>query len=204
MTSSPSFWNELITEKSWDHLQALRRRFQFVLIGGWAVFLYTRHLKSKDIDIVVDYGVLYQLRQVYPLAKNERLKKYEIRLDEVDVDIYVPNFSTPGLPAEVLLQEAVEREGFQVPSLEQLLIMKEYAHSQRQGSAKGEKDSLDLLSLLVTGSIEWDRYHLLAQRYAPESPARLKNFLVSLQEAVPLKLDRHRLARLKRGWLTHL
>ena len=49
------FYHELITEKSFKILQDLRKKIKFILIGGWAVFLYARTLKSKDIDIIIDY-----------------------------------------------------------------------------------------------------------------------------------------------------
>lgn len=204
MSASPAFWNDLITEKSWKLLQEIHREFRFVLIGGWAVYLYTRSLKSKDIDVVVDYDTLYRLRERHPLTKNDRLKKYEIRFEDVDVDIYVPNFSNPGIPAETILREAIQREGFNLPSVEHLLLMKENAHHERQGSAKGEKDGLDLLSLLRVSPLDWDRYRLLADRYNPESPARLKQFLATTHEALPLGLDRRHMTRLKRDWLAHL
>lgn len=45
-----AYYNDLITEKSWQYLQTLRRETNFVLIGGWAVYLYTKSLKSKDFD----------------------------------------------------------------------------------------------------------------------------------------------------------
>jgi hypothetical protein len=45
------YYNDLITQKSWQTLQVLRGRLEFVLIGGWAVYLYTKALKSKDIDL---------------------------------------------------------------------------------------------------------------------------------------------------------
>ena len=46
----PEFYQDLITQKSFEALQNLKREFDFILIGGWAVFLYTKDLKSKDID----------------------------------------------------------------------------------------------------------------------------------------------------------
>ena len=47
------FWNEVLTEKSWNVLKDLNReRFDFILIGGWAVYLWARSHKSKDIDII--------------------------------------------------------------------------------------------------------------------------------------------------------
>ncbi len=202
--SQGEFWHELVTEKSWQILQEIHRQFPFVLIGGWAVYLYARSLKSKDIDIVIDYDTLAKIRDAYPLTKNDRLKKYEIRLGEVDVDIYVPHFSNPGLPAEILLEGASTQEGFRVPRLDELLLMKENARNERRGSAKGEKDGLDLLSLLKTEALDWARYLALAKRHNPESPARLKQFLETTADALPLGLNRHQLSRLKKRWLAHL
>ena len=54
------FWNEIITDKSFKVLQELKKRFKFVLIGGWAIFILTKSIKSKDIDIIVDFETLAQ------------------------------------------------------------------------------------------------------------------------------------------------
>ena len=86
------YYQNIITAKSFQILQALKRQYDFILIGGWAVFLYTHTLKSKDIDIIVDYPALEKLRADFDLRKNDRLKKYEISREEIDVDIYVPFF----------------------------------------------------------------------------------------------------------------
>jgi len=34
----------------------------FVLIGGWGVYLWTRSLKSRDIDIYIDQENFYRLQ----------------------------------------------------------------------------------------------------------------------------------------------
>ena len=48
------FWNSLLTEKSQKLLMQLKNQpIKFILIGGWAVWLYTKQQKSKDIDIVL-------------------------------------------------------------------------------------------------------------------------------------------------------
>jgi len=64
-----------ITDKSFAFLQYLRSQFTFVLIGGWAVFLYTRMLKSKDIDVIVDFEQLGKIRERFdlPFAFDKRL-----------------------------------------------------------------------------------------------------------------------------------
>src|SRR3989338_4021762 len=94
------FYHNLITEKSFKILQDLRKKFKFILIGGWAVFLYAKALKSKDIDIIIDYDELQKLKNDYDVAKNDRLKKYEIKIEEIDVDIYLPYFSELGLKVQ--------------------------------------------------------------------------------------------------------
>ena len=96
------YYHDLITEKSWRILQNLRRAYDFILIGGWAVYLYTHGLKSRDIDFICDYKTLEKLRNDYDLVKNDRLRKYEIHIGEFDIDIYVPFFSDLGIPVEDL------------------------------------------------------------------------------------------------------
>ena len=78
-----AYYHDLITQKSWEELKKLKKKFNFVLIGGWAVYLYSKTLKSKDIDILIEYEELIKLRKVYEISKNERLKKYEARKEEI-------------------------------------------------------------------------------------------------------------------------
>ncbi len=56
------FWNEIVIDRSFRILQELRKRIDFVLIGGWAVYYLTRAVKSKDIDIIVDFKNLSKLK----------------------------------------------------------------------------------------------------------------------------------------------
>src|SRR3989344_4490106 len=93
------YWNSLLTEKSWQILQDLRREYNFILIGGWAVYLFTKQQKSKDIDIVVGINELEKLKGG-GLGKNDNLKKYEIKKEEIDVDIYVEHYSKLAIPVE--------------------------------------------------------------------------------------------------------
>ncbi|PIY70044.1 hypothetical protein COY89_03190, partial [Candidatus Roizmanbacteria bacterium CG_4_10_14_0_8_um_filter_36_36] len=73
-----SFYQSIVTEKSWKMLQMLKKNIDFILIGGWAVYLYAKTLKSKDIDIIVDYQELDKIKKNFQLIKNDRLRKYEI------------------------------------------------------------------------------------------------------------------------------
>ncbi len=150
------YWHDLVTEKSWKLLQQLRGKFKFILIGGWAVYLLARTQKSKDIDIIVEMKTLQQIKSSYELRKNDSLRKYEIKADEVDVDIYVPYYSRLAIPVEKV--ESLKIEGFDVARAEELLILKQGAEKDRRHSEKGEKDRIDVMSLLLNCEVDWKRY----------------------------------------------
>lgn len=154
----PQFYHGSITDKSFQLLTELKKQYRFILIGGWAVFVYTRSLKSKDIDIILDYGELGKLRKEFLVEKNERLKKYEIKTGEFDIDVYVAHYSDLGLDADIIREMAVAREGFLVPPPELLFILKLYAWHHRRGSMKGRKDELDIVSLARLPEFNWHRY----------------------------------------------
>jgi hypothetical protein len=143
------FYHDAIAERSWRTLLELHKRYDFVLIGGWAAWLYARGAKSRDIDMVVDYDGLARLRADYQVRKNARLRKYEIKADGFDIDIYVPHYSiTLAVPPEFVMTRVQIRDGFRVPDPETLLALKLGAWNERRGSAKGSKDELDIRSLL--------------------------------------------------------
>ncbi len=154
------FWNNEITQASWLGLQDLNREIDFVLIGGWAAYLYTKLQKSKDIDIIVDYETLGLLKGRYTLGKNERLKKYEVKLERYDIDIYLPGYSVLAIPTKDIVARFRDRiEGFTVPKPEALMALKLGAASDRLASMKGMKDSVDILGLLF-----YSRLDILALR----------------------------------------
>lgn len=68
------FYHNIITQKSFEFLQKLNQQYDFILIGGWAVFLYSHSIKSKDIDIILEYHNLARLKEKYDVFKNDRLK----------------------------------------------------------------------------------------------------------------------------------
>ncbi len=144
------FWNEEIINKSWNALIELNKKFDFVVIGGWAVYLWTKAYKSKDIDIVVDFSELEKLKREFNVEKNERLKKFEIKQDFFDIDIYVPFYSNLLFPLEKLLKQYKIVEGFKVPSMEVLVILKQQALKERKG-IKAKKDAYDIMLLLIKG-----------------------------------------------------
>lgn len=199
------FYHDLVTEKSFKTLQELRKKFNFILIGGWAVFLYTRALKSKDIDIIVDYKELEKFKREFNVFKNERLKKYEAKLEEVDIDIYLPYFSDLQFPIEEIRNYCQSIEGFNVPIPEILLILKTKTYLERKGTIKGEKDFLDIFTLLSKEKIDWQKYKELIQKYNLEDLSqKLREIICSAKSLPSLNLLNHQISKLKKKILAKL
>ena len=201
----PEFYHDLITEKSFKIVQDLKRKFKFVLIGGWAIYLYAKALKSKDVDIVVDYDELEKLKKEFNVSKNERLKKYEVKIEEVDIDIYLPFFSNLGFPVEEIKNYCQSIEGFLAPFPEILLILKTGTYFERRETIKGSKDLIDIFSLLKEGQINWKTYKEIIEKYnLNEMNDKLKK-IISSQRVIPeLNLLNHQISKLKKEVLKNL
>ena len=188
----PEFWNSLLTEKSWNLLIKISKEpFKFIVIGGWAAYLWTKLHKSKDIDIVItDIKYLDYLKQQYNLKKNDNLKKYEISFEEIDVDIYVPYFSKLPIPAEDLTTYTSKIEGLTVLKPEALLILKQGAELERRESVKGTKDQIDIMALLIYSNINFKLYFDLLKKYKLENYfSRLKSIINNFKEYNYLELN---------------
>ena len=198
------YYSNLITEKSFKILQDLRRKYKFILIGGWAVFLYTHSLKSKDIDLIIEYEELEKLRGNFTLNKNDRLKKYEIIINEIDIDLYLPFYSKIAIPVEEIKKYLTNLEGFSVPKPEILLILKQAAYIERAGSQKGEKDKIDIISLLNLG-LDLKFYKKTLKEYKREKYiTELKNLLQVVIEVPELELNQFKYSKLKKKILEQL
>jgi len=164
------YWNSILTEKSWNVLLKLKKeKFNFIVIGGWAAYLWTNLHKSKDIDIILkDFNDLEILKKEHELRKNDSLRKYEIKRGEIDVDIYVSHFSKLIIPPEHIENYISKIEGFSVISKEALLILKQGAEIERRNSLKGEKDKLDIMSLLFFSDINFSIYKSILKKYSLE------------------------------------
>lgn len=199
------FYRSQVTQKSWELLTELKNQLQFTLIGGWAVWLYTKQLKSKDIDLIVDFPQLEKLRQQFDLHKNEQLKKYEARREEVQIDIYVPYYSNLGIPTEEILKATRSRESFSVPEIEMLLVLKQVAYRGRKLSAKGRKDLTDIVSILRSEDFDFRKYFSFLKKYKPgDLKDELCLLLKETAEVEELDLNCHQFARLRRKWLAFL
>lgn len=182
----------MLTEKSWNILTDLAREpFDFILIGGWAAYMWTKLHKSKDIDIALtDIKALEYLKQRHNLKKNDRLNKYEIAFDEIDVDIYVSHYSKLSLPVEDLKSLSIRKEGMSVIIPEALLILKQGAELDRKDSVRGTKDRIDIAALLCFTAINWKLYSSLLKNYKLDHfRARLKTIVGSFQDYGYLDLN---------------
>jgi len=201
----PEFYQELITEKSFKTLQVLRQKFNFILIGGWAIYLYTKALKSKDIDMILDYDELEKFKREFNVFKNDRLKKYEVKTEGIDIDIYLPYFSKLGIPIEEVKNYTQSVEGFLVPIPEILLILKIYVFEKRKGTNKGEKDKIDIFSLIADEKIDWQEYKKLVEKYnLKELNQKLKELISSAKTIPELNLLNHQISKLKKKILEKL
>lgn len=192
------FYHDLVTRQSWQVLQLWQRQYKFILIGGWAVWLYTQGLKSKDIDVVMEYDELAKVKQELEVVKNDRLKKYEARQGGVEIDIYVPFYSNPGLPAEELAQFKVKLGGLGTVQPEVLAILKQAAWLTRQGTVKGRKDAIDWLGLVTGAAFDGEEYQGLMIKY--ELGAVAEQLKVLVGEVTPVEelgWSEHVVARMK-------
>ncbi|OIO21285.1 hypothetical protein AUJ17_03065 [Candidatus Micrarchaeota archaeon CG1_02_47_40] len=177
------FWNETLTQASWEKLQELSKKYSFVLIGGWAIYLWSGMQKSKGIDLVVDYPELLKLRSEFSLSKNERLYKYEAKFEKFDIDIYLPGYSHLSVPCEAILKSAKKVQGISVCEPEMLLLLKQGALSDREASVKGRKDLIDIINLLARSGLSLEKYAQYAKKYGnDEYAAELMRQLQSLDK----------------------
>jgi len=170
------YWNTEITEKSWELLQKIKGDIDFVLIGGWAAYLWAKSHKSKDIDIVINFNELNKLKSKYNLTKNDNLRKYQVKIDDIDIDIYVPFYSK--LPLITNLKNNISQiEGFNVVRPEVLIVLKQAAEIDRSSSEKGLKDRIDLMDLLLNCDIDFKYYNDLIKK---DEPKKFKTHLIGL------------------------
>jgi len=201
------FWPEIVTQKSWEKLVSLSQEYNFIVIGGWAAFLWTGLHKSKDIDLVIDYDTLNAFRKKFQLEKNERLKKYEIKMGEFDIDLYLPGYSKLSFPVEHLKEYVANVKALKVPYPEVLVIMKQGAEIERRGSIKGRKDLIDILTILIHSGFSIKKYKEIVSKFS------LKGFVEALDEEVRLfnpedieylGLDFNEFAKWKKNFLREL
>lgn len=97
-------WPEHITSKSWRTLNELAARVNPVLIGGWAVYLWTGAVKSADVDLFVTDENLWKIGA--RVKKHPKLKKYHALIDDVDIGIYTPSVCGLAVSADEVFEKS--------------------------------------------------------------------------------------------------
>ncbi len=201
------FWSDILTRKSWEVLLDLQKKgFGFIVIGGWAAYLWTGKHKSKDLDIVLsDFSDLQFLKKNYDLRKNDRLKKYEIKVEETDVDVYVPYYSALAIPAEDMKAYAAKVQGITVAVPEALLVLKQGAELARKDSVKGQKDRIDIMAILCFLELDFGKYKEILRKYKREEfSGRLSEIVRGFTEAKYLDLNPRELKLKKKALLENM
>lgn len=199
------FYNDIITRRSFVYLQGLKKKYKFILIGGWAVYLYSKSLKSKDIDIIIDYDVLAKIKESDKIFKNERLHKYEINAGNFDIDIYVPHYSELGIEVAEIQNYVVNKEGFSAPVLEILLLMKLFAWHNRRGSSKGQKDELDIFSLAFLPEFNWKKYLEFVKKFNfSEYSKEFTQLLKRTHSIKELDVNEQKMSKIKKQIMSEL
>jgi hypothetical protein len=172
-------WREEIVERSWQVLGELKGFADFVLIGGWGIYMWTRKLKSRDIDVYIDQENFYRLqseltRKGFGLKRNVRLMKFEALIGDVEVDIYTPFVSRLVIPClDVFARKWYSVvDSFKVAFPEVLLLLKAQAAQDRWHAEKGLKDRVDVISLLKFADVKRDLLEQLLSKYDPQHALR--------------------------------
>lgn len=117
----------------------------------------------------------------------------------------MPYFSDLKFPLEEIKNYIQSIEGFKVPIPEILLILKVRTYLERRGTAKGEKDILDIFSLILNEKIDWQKYKELIEKYnLQETNKELKGIISSAKAITQLNLLNYQISRLKKRVLKNL
>jgi len=172
-------WRDEVVERSWRVLGDLKGFADFVLIGGWGVYLWTRKLKSRIIDVYIDQENFYKLQSEltqkgYALKRNARLRKFEALIGDVEVDIYTPFVSRLVIPCLDVFDRKLYSviEGFKVAIPEVLLLLKAQADKDRWHAEKGLKDRVDIISFLQFADVKRDVLEQMLMEYDTKQTLR--------------------------------
>ncbi|MEK7633767.1 MAG: hypothetical protein AAB437_02895 [Patescibacteria group bacterium] len=200
-----AFYQQFLTDKSFSLLAELKKQFKFILIGGWAVYFYSKSLKSKDIDMIVDFSQLEQFKKEFTIEKNERLKKYQVKIEEIDIDIYLPFYSDLGLPVEEIIKKTTLINGFVLLEKEVLLITKLKAYQDRKESIKGQKDLIDIVSLILLENFNFKYLSDLTIKHKLIKYWQVLEKLIYETKEIPeLSLNQHAFAKKKKKLLEQI
>jgi len=89
-------------------------------------------------------------------------------------------------------------KGFTVPKIEILLALKLYAYHERKNSIKGEKDKIDIISLLNTVDIDWILFKSISSRKIINE---IKEIITNQDKVDELSINNQQMAKLRKNIL---
>lgn len=165
MPMPTQFWNKEKTKTSYSVLNGLAGKLDFVLIGGWAVYLHTHQQESLDVDIALGFDELDFFRK-YGIQDYGGINiKYSI-VDDVHVDLFISEFSDRDLPVPVseILKNFVKIDRMKVVKREMLLLLKLWGYF-RNDEVKLRKDIVDVISLLFYGNVNLKEFEAIVKAH---------------------------------------
>jgi hypothetical protein len=162
------FWNRENTEKSLALLGRLSKEIDFVLIGGWAVYMHTKAQRSEDVDIAIGYDSLSYFSK-YGIEEYEGLHIKHTNVEGTVVDLFIEEYADPDLPMPVrdILGNYDTVTGIRVASSEVLVLLKLWGYF-RPDEVKRRKDIIDVVSLLFYANMDLEVVRRYISRYRIE------------------------------------
>jgi hypothetical protein len=130
---------------------------EIVFIGGVATYLHVQRRPkaglpleaTHDVDASISAVASSSLRDRYEFTENPRLHKVQIRVEDIDVDLYPQHISRLRFSYADLAPYAQRYRGFKIAAIPHILLLKVDALEDRGSSGKGAKDRRDAAKLLV-------------------------------------------------------
>lgn len=160
---------------------------EIVFIGGLATYLHIQRRPkaglpleaTHDVDASISAVASSSLRDQYEFTENPRLHKVQVRVDDVDVDLYPQHISRLRFAYIDLAPYAQRYRGFKIAAIPHILLLKIDAIEDRGSSGKGAKDRRDAAKLLVLLRGSPQARKLLAGLAAPSDLTALRAVMKS-------------------------
>jgi hypothetical protein len=156
---------------------------EIVFSGDIATLLHVQRRPKADLPLEVMHDVGASISAVATVLLRDLAVfgagRWQIRVENVDVDLYPPHVSQLRFPYLDLVPHAQRYRGLSIASIPHLLLLKVDAIEDRGHSGKGAKDRRDAAKLLVLlhGSPQVQK--LLAGLASPDDLAILRGVVKS-------------------------
>ena len=103
------------------------------------------------------------------------------------------------------MDNQIIKEGFKIPAIELLIVLKLVAWIGRRGSGKGRKDLIDIVSLVDLGGVPKGKIDKMVKENRNGNAGKeLIKAIKQLSTMEELGLNQHQIARRKKVWLERL